>query len=234
MRRRLRVPLPAVALLAVLLAVLVACGTPGASGESEASPAGTGGSEPPAPAPPEPVGFAVVGDSITAGTTAPVEGTRADGAGSWIPAAAVPPLAFRGGWAVPGATTADMRAEVGPVDAEVLVVMGGTNDLQLGIPWEQSRADLVSAVGTAGVGAVVLSGIPPLDRAPQAALDHNGALRQLAGEQGWTFVDPWTESRTPQGTWVPGASGDGVHPTQQVADLVGGRLRAAVLDRADG
>ena len=38
-------------------------------------------------------------------------------------------MRFAGGYAVPGATTAVMRDGVGPVDADVLVVMGGTNDV---------------------------------------------------------------------------------------------------------
>jgi hypothetical protein len=34
------------------------------------------------------------------------------------------------------------------------------------------------------------------------------------------------------GSWVPGASADGVHPTQATADAAGRVLRAAVLDAA--
>ncbi|MGY1663985.1 SGNH/GDSL hydrolase family protein [Geodermatophilus sp. SYSU D00705] len=220
-------------LLTAVLAVLAACSSGSSSevlAESAAPTGSSGGAEPVQ----EVLRFGVVGDSITAGTTAPVEGTRADGAGSWIPAAAVPPLEFAGGWAVPGARTEDMRAGVGPVDADVLVVMAGTNDVQLGDPWTRSSENLVTIVATAGVADVVLAAIPPLDRAPQQALDHNVGLQQLAAEHGWSLIDPWTDQRTPAGTWTAGASGDGVHPTEQVADLVGSRIRAALLDRADG
>jgi lysophospholipase L1-like esterase len=237
MHRTPRIALPVAVLVAALLAVLVACGTSsGSSTESSASaPAAEGGSAAgTAPERTEVLGFGVVGDSITAGTTAPVEGTRADGAGSWIPAATVPPLEFRGGWAVPGARTGDMRAGVGPVDADIVVLMGGTNDVQAGVPWEQTRDNLLAIVTTAAAPDVVLSAVPPLDPAARQALDLNAALQGLAGEQGWAFVDPWTDARTQEGTWAPGASTDGVHPTQQVADLVGARIRAALLDRADG
>jgi lysophospholipase L1-like esterase len=59
-------------------------------------------------------------------------------------------LRFAGGYAVPGATTAVMRDGAGPVDADVLVVMGGTNDVGTEVPWEMTRANLVQIVTAAG------------------------------------------------------------------------------------
>jgi lysophospholipase L1-like esterase len=178
----------------------------------------------------EVVGFGVVGDSITAGLGAPVRGTEVRGTGSWVDAADVAPLEFRGGWAVPGARTADMRDGVAPVDADVLVVLGGTNDVLGGVPWERTREDLVAASAATGVPEVVLVAVPPLDVAPQAREDLNGRLGALADEQGWAWVDPWTDVATERGTFAAGTSADGVHPTQAVADLVGARIRAALLD----
>jgi lysophospholipase L1-like esterase len=186
------------------------------------------------PVPFDVVGFAVVGDSITAGLDGPIEGTTVHGATSWVPAAEGPPLDFRGGWAAPGASTRDMRAGVQPVSADVLVVMGGTNDIGAVLAWERCRADLLAIVATADVDEVVVAAIPPLDAHPAQARRYNVRLEALARQQGWTYVDPWAGIATPGGTWAAGTSPDGIHPTEAVADVVGTRIRAALLDSARG
>ncbi len=231
------IPRPAVSAPSCLLLVLVlamaalaACAVEVAGG-STPSAEDDGGATGGAPRL-DVVRFGVVGDSLTAGAGGPVGSTDVGGATSWVPAADVPPLQLRGGWAVPGARTSDMRAGVEPLDADVLVVMGGTNDVQGELPWGRSRDELLDIVATAGVAEVVVSAIPPLDRFPMEARQYNEALQALAGEQGWEYVDPWSGIATAQGTWAAGSSGDGIHPTQEVADLVGTRIRAAVLDSA--
>jgi len=176
------------------------------------------------------VDFVVVGDSITAGTS-PVRGAQQPGAGSWIPGADAAPLVYRGGWAVPGSTSTAMREGVAPQTADVVVVMAGTNDVLLGVPWETSRANLITIVGTVGVADVVLSTIPPLDPEPALRQDYNGRLRALAAEQGWDLVDPWTDVDR-GGGWAAGATIDGVHQTPEVGRRAGVAIRAAVLDAA--
>jgi lysophospholipase L1-like esterase len=178
----------------------------------------------------DPVTFVVVGDSLTAGSW-PVYGEQQPGPGSWIPGAERAPLVYRGGWAVPGATTADMRAGVVPSKADVVVVLAGTNDVERGVPWETSRDNLVAIAATSRVDDVVLSTVPPLDTGPQQAEEYNQRLHELALEQGWHLVDPWV-SVDRSGAWAPGTSGDGIHPTPEVADAVGRSIRAAVLDAA--
>ncbi|NYJ04650.1 SGNH/GDSL hydrolase family protein [Petropleomorpha daqingensis] len=178
------------------------------------------------------ISFVVVGDSITAGTQA-IQGTEVPGTGSWIPGAEGEPLAFGGGWAVPGATTAAMRDGVARSDADAVVVLGGTNDLLQGVPWSVSRENLLAIVRTTGVDDVVLSTIPPCDRVPEQRQQYNDRLRALAADQGWHLVDPWTRADS-DGSWVPGASGDGIHPTPEVAGQAGRLIRTAVLDSARG
>ena len=129
------------------------------------------------------------------------------------------------GWAVPGATTADMLAGVEPTDwtADVLVVMAGTNDLVRGLPWEQSAADIEGVVAAAGAPTVVVVAIAPNDPRAAARNGYNAALADLASRNGWTYLDPWGEVDA-GGAFTPGASPDGVHPTPAVAAEVGSRI----------
>ena len=173
--------------------------------------------------------FAVIGDSLTAGTAAPLRGTHVSDPVSWVPAAEQSGPTFVGGWAVPGATTAQMRAGVtGPLDADLLVVMAGTNDVNQDVPWSTSAQDLVSMVQTAAVDTVVVSAIPPYDADPAASVVYNQMLSGLATAQGWTLVDPWTTVDA-NGAYVAGASPDGVHPAPEVAVTVGATIAAALV-----
>jgi lysophospholipase L1-like esterase len=171
--------------------------------------------------------FAVVGDSLTAGDV-PISGNSTPGRGSWVPFAKQDErLDFVGGWAVPGATTAAMVAGVRPVDADVLVVMGGTNDVGTGVPWAVTQTNLEEIVRTVAFPTVLLSAIPPRDNSAERTVQTNRDLEQLAASQGWGFVDPWADMSS-DGTWIPGTSEDGIHPVEEVATLVGQRLAAAV------
>ncbi|OMQ15402.1 hypothetical protein A7K94_0209755 [Modestobacter sp. VKM Ac-2676] len=174
--------------------------------------------------------FAAVGDSITAGSV-PLDGPTA-GVGTWVTATATDPLRLADGWAVPGATTADMLAAVDPMQADHLVLMGGTNDVIRGLDPDQAMANLVAVATEAGIPEVLLAAIPPLDRAPEAALDFNRRLAELAQQQGWQFVDPW-EGVGDGGAYVPGTSADGIHPSAEAVDLVGARIRTALLYGGD-
>jgi lysophospholipase L1-like esterase len=207
----------------------------GASAAAAAVPsnvaAPSAGAQLPAQAPPAVdavTSFVAVGDSLTAGPV-PLPELRFPGSGSWVGTAQGEPLEIRGGWAVPGATTADMLAGVQRQDADVVVVLAGTNDIYYGIPWETRAANIQAIVDTVGARSVLLSAIPPMDGLPVEALDHNGRLAALAQARGWSFVDPWTGVRTANGTFVPGASADGTHPTPAVADEAGRGIRDALL-----
>lgn len=224
MRSRLR-PRPARCLGAVLLlglAVAACTASPAGSTAPMDSAAPVAGA----------VVLVVVGDSLTAGSE-PLAGGEVHGEGSWVPAALGHPLVLGGGWASPGATTADMRSAVTPVDGDVLVLMAGTNDLTRGREWTVSRDDLLVVARTSGIDTVVVSAVPPYGPSPDASIAYNEALQQLSRERGWTFVDPWTPAAA-QGRWADGASADGIHPVQAVADEAGRAIKAAVLARASG
>ncbi len=215
---------------AALLATIAGCG-PAADDAQPAAPTSAVPSSP-APAtvdPATPHHFVVVGDSITAGSTdvaKPLVGDRVQGDVSWLPAAEQESgWDLVGGWAVPGATTADMLAGVGPADwtADVLVVMAGTNDLVRGLPWEQSAADLAGVVAAVGAPTAVVVAIAPNDTLPAARNGYNAALADLAGRNGWTYLDPWGGVDA-GGSFAPGASPDGTHLTPAAAADVGGRI----------
>ncbi|GAB3357437.1 SGNH/GDSL hydrolase family protein [Modestobacter lapidis] len=236
---RVRAALATAVCGAVLTAATACGGSPAAEDRQPAGPAAVAApsSVAASPAPVEApaaaavTSFVAVGDSLTAGPV-PLPELRFPGSGSWVGAAQGAALDLRGGWAVPGATTADMLAGVQRQDADVVVVLAGTNDISRGIPWATRAANIQAIVATVGAGDVLLSAVPPLDPHPAEALDHNSRLAALAQERGWAFTDPWTGVRTPAGTFVPGASADGVHPTPEVADAAGRRIREALLTGA--
>jgi acyl-CoA thioesterase-1 len=171
--------------------------------------------------------FAVIGDSITAGSEARSSAT-APGPGAWLRWVGGAPLKLQDGWAAPGASTADMRAHAGPSTAEVLVMLGGTNDISRGIDWADSAADLRAIAASVGSGSVLALAIPPSDAHPVERGGFNVALAQLAADEGWGYLDPWT-SVDAGGAYAPGASLDGIHPTPEVARLVGEQVRAELL-----
>jgi lysophospholipase L1-like esterase len=223
---------------AVLLAVVAGCGPaaddgrPGTAAPTTSAPTTSAASSSPAPttaAPAPPRTFVAVGDSITAGATdvsQPLVEDRVQGDTSWLPAAEqASGVDLVAGWAVPGATTADMLAGVEPTDwtADVVVVMAGTNDLARGVPWQESAAAIEGVVAAAGAPTAVLVAIAPNDPRPAARNGFNAALAELAGRNGWTYLDPWTEVDA-GGAFTPGASPDGVHPAPAVAAEAGGRI----------
>ena len=217
----------------VLLAAVAGCGPAADDGRSgTAAPATTTASGDPAPpttAPAPPRTFVAVGDSITAGATAVSQSLVEDqvqGDASWLPAAEqASGVDLVAGWAVPGATTADMLAGVEPTDwtADVLVVMAGSNDLARDLSWQESAVGIEGIVAAAGAPTVVVVAIAPNDPRPAARNGFNAALADLAGRSGWTYVDPWTEVDV-GGAFTPGASPDGVHPVPAVAADVGSRI----------
>ena len=132
--------------------------------------------------------FAAVGDSIT-DADSPAFAAGDLGAASWTTYVVDDGFAFAGGWAEWGATTAMMADSVGPVDADVLVVLAGTNDVAFGIPFEDSAANLERIVEVVGIEDVLVVSIPPMDANPAGADVFNDRLEAFADDRGWRFVD---------------------------------------------
>ncbi|WP_422933648.1 SGNH/GDSL hydrolase family protein [Sinomonas sp. P47F7] len=170
--------------------------------------------------------FAAVGDSITQGDS-PDFSTGWTGGLSWVTYAKSPTLVFAGGWALGGAKTANMAANVKPVTADVLVILAGTHDLAVGVPFGQTVANLERIAQTAGAPRVIVSAVPPRNGAPDATVAFNAALRAAVLAHGWTWTDATAGLR--EGThYVPGLTRDGIHPNGMGAEVLGKALAAAM------
>ena len=179
----------------------------------------------------DPITFAVAGDSLTAwdnqsfpeptGELDPITWTH------WVIADG---LELAGGYARGFATAGDVADAMVAVDADVLVVMVGTNDTGV-TDTDAVLASIDDIVDTAGARAVVISAIPPDDGYADDALAFNAALSTFAGERGWTFVDPWDDMRV-DGRWDVGLSEDGIHPTADAAKDAATALGRAIRDAA--
>ena len=174
---------------------------------------------------------AFVGDSLTVGFSPDFSAGDID-PGSWVQQVLDERFTFGGGWAVWGATTDQMRAGVTPLDAEVLVILAGTNDVALGVPFETTAENLSAIADTIGAERVVVSAIPPLDTAPDLPPAFNARLERFVESQGWAWVPPVEELEAAAGRFAEGMTSDGVHLTPEGAEVLGRAIRAVVLDVA--
>ncbi|MEE6280990.1 SGNH/GDSL hydrolase family protein [Georgenia sunbinii] len=205
----------------VLVLVLVLAGLAGCSADDETRLPGTG---------PEAVRLAVVGDSITAADSPDLAGGEL-GRGSWVWHAVGEEITFAGGWAQWGATTEQMAVAVPELDADVLVILAGTNDAGAGVPFAQTARNIEAIVANAGVDEVALSAVPPIDAAPQNAVELNADIEELAAAHDWTWV-PHPSALAEDGEFAPGMANDGLHPTEAGARLIGEAIATAVLTAA--
>ena len=184
---------------------------PGPSGSAQPAPAGAASTV---------RTYVAVGDSITAGMAPWTDSLSVPGPTSWLNGETATRLVRVGGWAVPGTSTEEMRANVVSTPADVLVLLAGTNDLARGVPWAATEANLRAISATSGARRTLLVAIPPSNTDPGAHAAFNARLSGLASREGWRFVAPWT-SVAANGTWVDGSSVDGIHPTAQTAVAIG-------------
>jgi len=173
------------------------------------------------------VALAVVGDSISEADSRDFSAGRL-GDASWVSHAVGDGVRFAGGWAVSGAVTAQMARGARPVEADVLVIVAGTNDVSRGLPFTTCAANLRSIAGTVGAPRVVVSSIPPIDFEADLVTGYNEQLQALAAESGWDFVDAMAGIRTGD-RFADGMSSDGVHPTVRAAESIGAAIRSYLL-----
>jgi lysophospholipase L1-like esterase len=176
---------------------------------------------------PDAVRLAVVGDSITEADSPDFDGGRL-GPESWLEHTVGDGVVLVGGWARWGATTAQMAAAVEPVEADVLVVLAGTNDVGSGEAAAETPENLRRIADVVGAPRVVLSAVPPIDAAPHLATGLNAELEDLAAEEGWEWVDAPAGLRD-GARFAEGMASDGLHPTEAGARVIGEAIRGAVL-----
>lgn len=181
------------------------------------------------PPTPEPgaaaIRMAAVGDSIT-DADSPDFGGGEPGPQSWVSYAVGEDVEFVGGWAVWGASTAQMAQEVEALDADVLVILAGTNDAGT-MPHPEITANITTIAEQAGVDDVVLSAVPPIDAAPASATELNESLADLARAQDWTWVDTPAGLRAGE-QFADGMADDGLHPNEEGAQVLGEGIGEAV------
>lgn len=180
------------------------------------------------------VPFAYAGDSITARP------------GSWLRDLAATPAATAlvravGGYAHSGYRSDQVLARMPVVHGEdVLVVELGTNDVNQHVPTATTLRDVDRLVTQVAAPHVLLVAAPPSDhttslwgvdrRTGNAALDR--ALVVDAHRHGWNEADPFAADRERDGSWVPGTSTDGIHPTTAANHAIAGRFAAAITAAA--
>ena len=162
----------------------------------------------------DPASVAALGDSITARYR--LAYSYPDLLGRWRN---VPVQNF----GVSGETTAQMLDRLREVldgPSQVVVILGGTNDIARGMPVEETLRNLqtiAERVRDSGRRPVLVcpppSGAFQLDRA-QAL---RAGLRDYAGRQGIVFVDPWPAMEDParRGWLRPELALDVLHPNEQ-------------------
>lgn len=173
-----------------------------------------------------PLTFAAYGDSITEANSPNYVGGQI-GDGSWVYHAVAAGPQFVGGWADGGAPTTSMVKNAAPVSADALVILAGTNDLGRR-PIEESQANIEAIAATVGAPRVVVSAVPPLNKAPHLATEYNAAMQAFVVSKGWQWVDPMTEVRAGD-VWAEGMTSDGTHPTPAAARLIGETISRALL-----
>ncbi|MGJ9402740.1 SGNH/GDSL hydrolase family protein [Arthrobacter sp. KK5.5] len=179
------------------------------------------------------VRFAVVGDSITADHAYPRDvARRVVGQRSWVNFAQGDATAFVGGWAVGGATTAQMADGASPIAADVLVMIAGTNDIHAGVPFVEIGSNLERIVETVGVPRVLVSSVPPRDAFAPRTLAYNAWLERFVSDHGWDWVDASAGLRSADpGRYAEGLAYDGVHPSRAGAREIGTAIRAELREQ---
>jgi lysophospholipase L1-like esterase len=124
-----------------------------------------------------------------------------------------------------------MATAAEPVEADVLVILAGTNDVGAGATRASTLENLREIAAAVGAPEVVISAVPPIDAAPALATELNVALEGLAREEGWGWVDAPAGLRDGE-RFADGMTSDGLHPTEAGARVLGDAIGEAVRDVA--
>ncbi|PZO61455.1 MAG: hypothetical protein DI639_00420 [Leifsonia xyli] len=186
----------------------------------------------PTPKPtPSTISVTYAGDSLTAMD------------GSWMRQLNDRTLTNIGGTAIGGATVPRILTNVSARDADVLVVMAGTNDIRYARSSTTITQNIGKVVHKVGARHVVIAAIAPsnvtkygkkhIDRRKQGEI-LNRDLQNYALTNGYLFVDPWAADRQLNGGWPSNRTIDGTHPTVAMSKKVSVRMQQAIHIAVEG
>lgn len=170
--------------------------------------------------------FAVAGDTVT-------DWRAPNGMSptSWVTYADQGRVELVGGWARAGVGTQRISMSVRPVDADVLILLTGTNDLQYPFAYDNIELSLQRTVDTVGARDVLVSSIPPVAGFEMKTVRFNAWLARVAYRHDWAFVDAGSTLRGRDCSYRPRMTSDGTRPTPEGARLIGDAIRAALTNR---
>lgn len=178
----------------------------------------------------------VYGDSISVGDS-PAFSSQQLGKRAWPYYLSENGVYFIGGYAMGGATTGNIleqnRCQSG-LRAPVTVAAFGTNSLQTGESFEANLLNLERLKSECNAElrpeAFIVTAVGPGNTIPQEKVtDWNARLKAAAEQRGWTFADPFSGMRTPENTWLPGLSFDGLHPTEAAAKTYAANIAPVII-----
>lgn len=163
--------------------------------------------------------------------------------GSWMRQLNDKTLTNIGGTAIGGATVPRILTNVSARDADVLVVMAGTNDIRYARSSTTITQNIGKVVHKVGARHVVIAAIAPsnvtkygkkhIDRRKQGEI-LNRDLQNYALTNGYLFVDPWAADRQLNGGWPSNRTIDGTHPTVAMSKKVAVRMQQAIHIAVEG
>jgi lysophospholipase L1-like esterase len=147
-----------------------------------------------------------------------------------------------GGFAAPGYTSGQVLANIEAApDADVLVIMVGTNDVRLGVDPYTTRDNIDAIAAKVGAARVLLVGTPPINSTNYRGIDRrtkgyvlNRYLIKIAAYRGWMYADPFANYRGYNNAWLSGRSADGTHPTAAASAYAAARMETYIRQTFEG
>jgi lysophospholipase L1-like esterase len=177
-----------------------------------------------------PIRMVVAGDSVSAAPQ------------SWLHQLDDPAITYAGGYQHAGYDSGQVLTAIpAGLDADVLVIMLGTNDVNHRLPAWQMAHNIETLAVKVRAAHVLLAFLPPSDitddhithvNRQNKGIAYNRTLVALAAKHGWLYADPFADYRAVSNAWGLHGSDDGVHPTATTAAVIANRM-ALYVKQAD-
>lgn len=133
-----------------------------------------------------------------------------------------------GGYVRSGVTTTRLAQNTTKVDADVLIILAGANDIQQDVPLATSAANMKQIVQATGITRVLISATTPVNSKPGTTASYNEQLRQLAQTNGWSYVDAPAGVRNGNVYAAGMSNSGGIQPNAAAARIIGEAIAAAL------